>query len=329
MKDYTNDLISIIIPVYNVEDYVGSCIESVLKQTYQNMEVILIDDGSTDSGGFICDSYAEQDRRIRVIHQENKGLSCARNTGLQMMRGDYVFFLDSDDCIASGDVIMQLYRKISDTDADVVMGGYSMVNPEGKEIRRESLPQRSLDRNSFWDFYMEKSYVSCIYVWTKLYKSALFQEVWFPAGKYYEDEWVIDPIVQRCVRIETVDCNVIRYLSRDNSVVNSGMSIRRLHYSEGILERIERFIEEENYQYLKEWFLKGTIDIIRGYVELDYHINPETREYINLLQKRYAVCGRRITKKTKADGDWVKIKLWNLGLPLYRIVRNWFSSYKI
>ena len=113
------ELISVIIPVYNVEKYLRECIDSVLNQSYQNLEIILVDDGSTDSSGEICDEYEKQDIRIRVIHQKNQGLSGARNTGFQNANGEYVYFLDSDDWIVP-EAIKCLVKRAEEESADVV-----------------------------------------------------------------------------------------------------------------------------------------------------------------------------------------------------------------
>ena len=117
-------LISIIVPVYNVEKYVAECIESIIKQTYQNLEILLIDDGSTDNSGKICDKYAEKDKRIKIIHKENGGVSSARNLGLDLAQGEYIAFIDSDDFV-SNKYIESLYSAIEHKDAEIVLSKYS------------------------------------------------------------------------------------------------------------------------------------------------------------------------------------------------------------
>ena len=126
MKECSKPLVSIIVPVYQVVDYVGVCVESLLRQTYKNLEILLVDDGSTDGSGEICDEYANRDNRIRVIHQENQGLSAARNTGLDQALGEYVAFVDSDDAVLP-DFIETLYDLADRYQADIVACAYERV----------------------------------------------------------------------------------------------------------------------------------------------------------------------------------------------------------
>ena len=120
-------LISVIVPVYKVEKYLNQCIESVLAQTYQNLEIILVDDGSPDRSGEICEEYAKKDTRIRVLHKSNGGLSTARNTGLQIISGAYIAFLDSDDYLAP-DMYETLYRELIENDADIAVCGFVKIS---------------------------------------------------------------------------------------------------------------------------------------------------------------------------------------------------------
>lgn len=130
-------MISIIIPVYNVEEFVGRCIESAIAQTYKDIEIVLVDDGSTDSSGKICDEYSKKDCRIKVIHKQNGGLVSARRAGVKESSGEYIYHLDGDDYI-SEDAIEQLYQKAITDGADLVRGNYMSVNEYGHEITRLS-----------------------------------------------------------------------------------------------------------------------------------------------------------------------------------------------
>ena len=121
------ELISIIVPVYNVEKYLARCLESILEQTYKDLEVILVDDGSTDASPQICDQYAEKDKRIRVVHKKNGGLSDARNYGMRIMRGNYVVFIDSDDLIHKQAVEL-LYQNIKKYNADICYAEHGCVD---------------------------------------------------------------------------------------------------------------------------------------------------------------------------------------------------------
>ena len=186
-KEYTDKspLVSVIIPVYNVSRYLPQCIDSVVAQTYQNLEIVIIDDGSTDESGSICDQYAKRYDRIQVIHSENLGLASARNRGLENTCGDYLLFIDSDDWIEPH-AVETLLRAALQTDSDIVSPrkcfefvGMTVHDEEGGECRRTYSGQDLLLAMADAKFGN--------HVWGKLYKAECFKEIRFPDGYNYED----------------------------------------------------------------------------------------------------------------------------------------------
>ena len=178
-----NDLISIIVPIYNVEGYVSTCIDSLLRQTYSHLQIILVDDGSTDRSGAICDKYARQDTRIEVIHQENAGLSAARNSGLKRAIGELIAFVDGDDYVHP-QMYETLYRALrsGDYDFSMVLGkqvpdGSSQVLSLSSVFKQTILPQERLMRGLFNLETIEE--VQLQVVWNKLYKRELLEEELF------------------------------------------------------------------------------------------------------------------------------------------------------
>lgn len=177
-------LISIIIPVYNVETYLSECIESVLKQTYQNIEILLIDDGSPDNSGKICNEYAKKDSRVRVIHKENGGVSSARNVGLKQANGEYITFVDGDDFIAES-YIEELYKTLENVNADLSFCKYNHYNGLGFQEIYENFPADLLvERTSeaFIDFFCrfftnKNNFFGSI--WRVLYKKSVLQDLSF------------------------------------------------------------------------------------------------------------------------------------------------------
>ena len=190
---YMEDLISVIVPVYNVEQYLERCINSIVNQTYKNLEIILIDDGSTDSSGSICDTLCTSDNRILVIHQDNGGISCARNTGIDHSRGKYVTFVDSDDWIDIR-MIEKLYSRIIKDNSQIAFCNFAYVDQQGNEYYDESdKTDHILDENQFWhDYYLKKNDTCYIVSWAKLIRRDVFANgIRFRVGKIHEDEFII------------------------------------------------------------------------------------------------------------------------------------------
>lgn len=195
-------LISVIIPVYNVAPYLIEALESVVHQTYQYLEIIIIDDGSTDGSGEICEEYAKKDKRIKIIHQENKGLSAARNTGLDTMNGQAIVFLDPDDAFCL-QMIETMLNVMQDEEADMVVCKYISIitrehlKPEGKS-RPSLLPGNYTCQEALQFVAEEKLNVS---VWNKIYRSELWKDIRFPEGRVYEDWPVVFPVIERTNKV--------------------------------------------------------------------------------------------------------------------------------
>lgn len=245
--------ISVIVPVYKVEKYLRKCIESIINQTYRNIEIILIDDGSPDSCGQICDEYASKDNRIRVIHQPNQGLSSARNEGLRHVSGSYITFVDSDDYIRK-DFLYKLYQNIKKSDVDISIcaeeyvrenryGGveyigrpYSSYN--GTLIVNSSDGLSLMLRQVFFDSS----------AWGKLYKSYLFEDVLFPVGYTYEDQGTIYKPFLKSKKIAYTSEKMYYYLQRKDSILHSVLDAK--HFWDGI-----KMVEQQYYDvvsYLPE-----------------------------------------------------------------------------
>ena len=192
-----NELVSVIIPVYNVADYLPACIESVKAQTYKEIQIILVDDGSNDGSGELCDKAATEDERITVIHRENGGLSAARNTGIAAAKGEFICFLDSDDLL-DADFVERLYVIAKEKSADVVACGFvrfgddSDIAKNNDSEKQEKVTEYS-NKQAVREVIKERNVKSV--AWNKLYKSSLFKELKFPEGKLHEDEFFINKIL--------------------------------------------------------------------------------------------------------------------------------------
>jgi glycosyltransferase involved in cell wall biosynthesis len=238
-----NELISVIVPIYKVEQYLPKCVESIRNQIYQNLEIILVDDGSPDHCPELCDEYAGLDSRIRVIHKPNGGLSDARNAGIEAAEGDYICFVDSDDYIAET-MIQKLYSALKKQDADMSLCGFTYVDEKYNSIveRNIGMPIKNevlFGRDAIKKMAGESGWVYTI-AWCKLYKAALFQTIRFPVGKIHEDEFVSHLVFAKCNKVSCIADRLYFYLQRENSIMGNAhksFSIKELDASEAFLKR--------------------------------------------------------------------------------------------
>lgn len=233
-------LISIIVPVYNVESYLPRCIESIMAQTYENLEIILIDDGSTDSSGRICEAYADRDTRIRTIHKPNEGLADARNQGLEAARGEYCSFVDSDDHIAR-DYAAYLYDMASANNAQIAVCGYQKVY----EGRAASLSDKN-DRRTISVYDSFNALSALLYqkgiiasAWGRLFCRELFSDIRFPKGRQHEDVAVMYRLFERAETVAVGKEQKYFYLQRPGSIVHSAFDGKRMDYIVSTQECIE------------------------------------------------------------------------------------------
>lgn len=213
-------MISVIVPVYNVEKYLEKCIKSIAGQTYSNLEILLIDDGSTDNSGALCDEYAKNDSRIRVIHKENGGLSDARNTGIVHSTGDYLVFVDSDDYVHS-EFIEKLYNAMKKSDSDMSICNFSRVFDHDKINDNEVCVDEVITSRQAIQKLFEKGSVYFIVAWNKLYKRKLFENVKFPVGRINEDEFVAHRLLGQCKKIACIQDSFYYYLQRSGSIMGN------------------------------------------------------------------------------------------------------------
>lgn len=228
------DLVSVVVPVYNVEQYVGRCIESLTAQTYSNIEIILVDDGSRDRSGAICDQYSERDRRVVTIHKKNGGLSDARNEGIRHARGKWITFVDSDDFVHP-EYVRILNQNITESGADISVCQFVQKRSTAeKEIGDESETQLIPDSPAVYSkregleklLYQYISTSAC----AKMYKIELFQETFFPYGKLYEDVVTVFDVFSKAEHIAVSNSCLYYYCVRGDSIIRKGFAERKLDY---------------------------------------------------------------------------------------------------
>lgn len=287
------ETVSIIIPVYNVQEYLTECIDSALEQTYKEIEIILIDDGSTDDSGRICDLYAGRNSKIHVIHQKNEGLSAARNKGIDACSGKYIYFLDSDDFI-SPDTIQTLVNLSEVNNADIAITEYEMFE---KDVSNILLNQESVlvmdAKQAIKTMLYPGMYDHC--ACAKLYSAKLWNDIRFPIGKKYEDLYVVYDIFYRASKVVYYSVPKYYYRVRGKSIMNSEINdqdIELLDISDIVAGK------------LQSWY-PDFAEIIR---------NKQVQTYANFLarvmksrESRYKPVQKRIVKKCR-ENVWVCIK---------------------
>ncbi len=305
-------MISIIVPVYNVEAYLDRCVESLTCQTCQDLEILLIDDGSTDQSGTICDQWQKRDDRIRVLHQKNSGVSEARNAGLQMAKGEYLFFVDADDWLERDCLLEMLLHMEEET--DFVSCDFRTVEEEGCMHPVYTYPDiyGKIDRSQgIRDYYESKLYTKTI--WGKLYRRDLWKRVKFPKLAYSEDTYAMFEILEKTQNIYLMDQKYYDYLQRAG-----GASHREdQKYYEDTLVTLEWNYRKAVKQY-KEYSQRAAQDYIKSAYALlkIYAGQGERKKALDLVRKMQTV------KKESLKGAQIRsIRL--LALPagmVYRLI---------
>ena len=239
----TTSLISVIVPVYRVEKYLERCVKSILSQTYKNLEVILVDDGSPDQCPAICDACAEKDARVKVIHQENKGLSGARNAGIDAASGEYLAFVDSDDYV-SPHFIEELYQLLQDTGCAIGQCRFSYVKGDGLVEEGDSAFCIYRGESLMEQLYGPEEKATCFVVaWNKLYRAELFKEtgIRYPEGRIHEDEATTYRLFHEAKKLAFLDRALYGYYTENGGSITSVFSAKRLQWLTAHEERIAFF----------------------------------------------------------------------------------------
>lgn len=300
-----NDLISIIIPVYNVEKYLRQCLESVINQTYKNLEIILVDDGSKDASGGICDEYAEKDGRIKVIHKENGGVSSARNVGLENVTGSYIAFIDSDDYVLPC-FIERLYNIVKKHNVDLVDCNYTtfednvivkeLGNDVEKIINKKEMQMR---------IYTVKG-IRTIVLWNKLYKKELFNDLNFPDGKINEDEALIHRIIGNMKgQAAILDTELYYYRQNNTSIMGKKFNVNRMDIIDALEDRLQYYNEINEYELycmtlaryqnrLKDYFIMVKENIEDADKYLRCILNKSRRNYFKYIKESKDKVGKKI-----------------------------------
>lgn len=240
LKSGNEVLISIIVPVYNVERYLERCVNSLVNQTYKNLEIILVDDGATDSSGVLCDFLAKQDERIQVIHKTNGGLSDARNVGMRVAKGELIAFVDSDDYIHH-EMYERMHSAMKREGSDIIICGICSFE-DGHDVQNGELDNtyENVDSPDIYKCLVDKDIVTVVQ-WNKLFKKEVLEGIEYPIGKLHEDVYVIHRELARCKRITYLDAKMYFYMQRSDSIMHTESEKSIEDGIEGLESRIDFF----------------------------------------------------------------------------------------
>lgn len=246
------DKVTIIIPIYNVEAYLERCIQSIRKQTYSNIEVLLIDDGSTDESKSICMKYVTQDQRFTYFYKDNGGLSDARNYGLDRASGEYLVFVDSDDFIEPT-YIEDLYDLMVATHSDVTMCGFDVVNEHNQVISVERIKHETqvVTGKYILSRALDEDGYQVVVAWNKMYRRSLFKTLRFESDRLYEDEFLNFVLFWDVANVAILDTVEYHYAVRQNSIKTSPMSKKKVYDSIELYTKRNLFYEAREKQLFR------------------------------------------------------------------------------
>lgn len=295
--------ISIVVPIYNNEKVLESCLNSIVSQTYKNLEIILVNDGSTDNSKFICEDFKSKDNRIILINKENGGLSSARNAGIDIATGEYISFIDSDDYIINDfyEYLISILEK--NNFPDIVQASFSRINVEKIKYTNEILENenRILEEKVQTLSNIEaleklygpslEEYVDFVVVWNKLYKTKLFDNIRFPIGRLHEDEYTTYKLLYNSKKIIKSNKKIYGYIQTSNSIMRTSISQKRIDDTLDAYENVYSFFEKENQVILmakaKRRYLEYCIELIEKIEKEEKNI--ENKLKVEYLSKKFKI----------------------------------------
>ena len=308
-------LITVIVPIYNIEEYIAPCVKTIINQSYKNLEILLVDDGSTDNSPKICDKYKESDKRINVIHKKNGGLSDARNVAIEKAKGDFIFLLDGDDTIHER-IIEVLHQNIKKYKADIATSSFLQFE-DGTKPRAINLSKEGALENMLY----QKGCTNT--AWGKLYKKELFDNIRYPKGELYEDLATTYKLFSKAKRIVVDDRKMYNYRQRYGSIVNNSFSLKHLRSLDFVKEQTA-FIEKNFPNIKNAAYNRELMDYYYILYEMPKgKFRDEYRELVKGIKKyrRIVVKDRKSLFKPRLIAGLSYIGFWTLR-PTMKLLRS-------
>lgn len=312
-----SDLVSVVIPVYNVKDFLEKCIESVVQQTYKNIEILLIDDGSTDGSDVICDKYCKKDNRIKVFHKKNGGLSDARNYGISKSTGKFITFIDSDDYV-SDDYVEYLYELLIENKTNISACGHFILK-NGKTLKKNIVNKKRFTKTEALNAILYDREID-ICSWGKLYNKKLFDDIRFPKEKIFEDTGTTFQLFDKCDYISVGDECKYYYIIRSNSITTKEFNIKKMDLIEMTNNMCEYIIRK--YPNLRLGCNRRTIwAYMSTYTKIVFTPKSKYIEEKKLI-KNYIKNNRKIVLKDKniSRRDRLSLIIFLFGDNIFKII---------
>lgn len=314
------DLISVVVPVYNVENYLSKCIDTILCQTYENIEIILVDDGSKDSSGIICDEYQKKDPRIKIIHKKNGGLSDARNAGIKKATGKYITFIDSDDYIEK-DYVEYLYNLMKKYHTNISFCKYFIERDNKLKIKDQGMDKKCNKIDAFKEILYARDFE--VSACAKMYLLDHFKNVEFPVGKLFEDNATTYKLIDKNEYVALGYCEKYHYVMRSNSITKKKFNEAQLYLITA---------SDEMCNYLGKYKeLKHAVIRKKGIARistLNRMINSSNRNFDMEKKIRKEILGYKqiLLDKRASLRDKISISSLFLGLKLYKFNWNFYEK---
>ncbi len=317
------ELISVIVPIYNVEKYLEKCITTIVNQTYKETEIILVDDGSTDSCPKICDNWLKKDERIKVIHKKNGGLSDARNAGIDIAKGKYICFVDSDDYLEKN-YIEKLYFSLKENNTNISQCGIKYVDENNRTLKTIGYSSNCLisGRQAIIES-LNEHFVENEVVWNRLYKKNIFDIIQFPVGRIHEDEYVIYKILYNEEKISIISDALYCYRQSNTSIMRSNYNLKKFKdFCDAYDEKIMYFRERNDIQ-IHDMVIRSYLSNLSNiYIKLSN--NREIgKEVLQGIRVTYKKLYKKVTKsKNISIKNKLKVSIFYYSPKLYIWLKN-------
>ena len=318
--------VSVIVPVYNVKAYLNRCVQSILNQTEQNIQIILVDDGSTDGSSSLCDDLAKADNRIRVIHKENGGLSSARNCGLQNANGDFVCFIDSDDVI-SPYFVEHLLFLVAKYACDISVGRYVCFNETEPDFDTKDIDIEIVEGKKAINQLFGDSYVNATIACNKLYKRSLFDDLKYPEGLINEDEALAYRLYYKANKVAFSSNIIYGYFMRANSITKSRFSKKNFDFLQIAWDRCI-FFENNNEERYYHLFLKIYCWTLLDFAQKTKKVLCDSKKSKELIKEFKAKSRTLIASPYISKGKRIVIKVFRVFPSLYYLFKAMKSKEK-